>query len=111
MTSNKTQYDIIRQVLVLNTNSKGIVQIEWCPTRAGILAVASKEEPNIKLWNVKDAFAQVIQMKEGSPEAIAASESLTKPTRSIYLYKHQTYTPLPTHSLSLSFSSFDMHFS
>jgi hypothetical protein len=68
----------------MNTNSKGLLQIEWCPTRPGILAVISKDEPNIKLWDVKDVFTQVSQMKEGSPEAVAATESLTKPSRSTF---------------------------
>jgi WD40 repeat protein len=68
-------------VLVLNTNSKGLLQLEWCPTRAGILAVISKDEPNIKIWDVRDAFAQLSPTKESSSEAAAATEALTKPSR------------------------------
>lgn len=93
-------------MLVINTNSKGLLQLEWCPTRPGILAVISKDEPNIKLWDVKDVFTQVSQMKEGSPEAVAATESLTKPSRSKFCFDDSFSLSL-SHFYTLDSNSFD----
>jgi len=39
----------------LNTESKSLLQIEWCPTRSGVLASIGKEESVLKLWDLNDS--------------------------------------------------------
>jgi WD40 repeat protein len=40
-------------VFSLNTNSKSLLQICWSPTRPGVLATVSRDELQIKLWDMK----------------------------------------------------------
>lgn len=37
-------------VFALNTGSKALHQVEWSPTRPGVLATLSKDELGLKLW-------------------------------------------------------------
>jgi len=75
----------------LNTNSKGLLQIEWCPTRAGVLAAIGKEESSIRLWDIKDSYSQLnVASKDGVVEP-AITEALTKPSRSKYLNIHRIH--------------------
>jgi WD40 repeat protein len=69
-------------ILSLNTNSKGLVQIEWCPTRAGVLAVIGKEESSIRLWDIKDSYSQLNAASKDGVVEPAITEALTKPSRS-----------------------------
>ncbi|KAL6067851.1 GATOR complex protein MIOS [Balamuthia mandrillaris] len=41
-------------VYAFQTGSKGLVQVEWCPTRSSILASISKEDKTLKLWDLMD---------------------------------------------------------
>jgi len=84
-------------ILTINTNCKSIQQIEWCPTRSGVLASVGKDKNTIKLWDIK------------SPIDISKSP---KPDRkqSINNYDHNTLTkPTKTHHSTEIISSFSWH--
>jgi len=49
----------VEPVFVLNTNSKGLTQVEWCPTRSGVIACTSKEEKTIKFWDINDSLTSI----------------------------------------------------
>ena len=55
-------------IFTFNSNSKGLSQLEWCPTRSGVLATIAKDEKQIKFWDIKDSLA-------------IKSESIIKPCR------------------------------
>ncbi|KAN0004083.1 hypothetical protein ACTFIZ_010242 [Dictyostelium cf. discoideum] len=40
-------------LIIVNSNCKSIQQIDWCPTRSGVLASLGKDKSSIKLWDIK----------------------------------------------------------
>lgn len=60
--------NFVEPIFSLNSNSKGLIQVEWCPTRSGIIAAISRDERTIKFWDIQDALlAQVNEKDESAP--------------------------------------------
>lgn len=51
-------------VFAFNSNSKALTQIEWCPTRSGLLASISKEEKCIKFWDITDTITSIFNFSK-----------------------------------------------
>eukprot|EP01114_Cavostelium_apophysatum_P012662 TRINITY_DN288_c0_g1_i6.p1 TRINITY_DN288_c0_g1~~TRINITY_DN288_c0_g1_i6.p1 ORF type:complete len:932 (+),score=212.05 TRINITY_DN288_c0_g1_i6:136-2931(+) len=75
-------------VFTLNTNSKGLLDIQWCPTRTGILASISRDEKNIKFWDLKDITSFGPKNDKGD-----SNVPPSKPART-----HETQEPLSSFS-------------
>eukprot|EP00026_Physarum_polycephalum_P001793 Phypoly_transcript_01796.p1 GENE.Phypoly_transcript_01796~~Phypoly_transcript_01796.p1 ORF type:complete len:954 (+),score=144.73 Phypoly_transcript_01796:249-3110(+) len=48
---------LVDPTLTINTNAKAIQQIDWCPTRSGVLATIFKDGNTMKIWDVKEYAA------------------------------------------------------
>eukprot|EP01125_Pyxidicula_operculata_P012479 TRINITY_DN4093_c0_g1_i2.p1 TRINITY_DN4093_c0_g1~~TRINITY_DN4093_c0_g1_i2.p1 ORF type:complete len:807 (+),score=178.74 TRINITY_DN4093_c0_g1_i2:54-2474(+) len=57
---DKNNSENSKPLLTINTKTKQLAQIGWCPTRSGVIASIAKNESNIKLWDVKPALEQLI---------------------------------------------------
>jgi hypothetical protein len=69
----------------LNTNSKGLLQVEWCPRRSGVLASISREEKSIKFWDIQDAMIG----QRNEKEDFSNLSSHSRPYRSRFLFKQR----------------------
>eukprot|EP01132_Coremiostelium_polycephalum_P002094 gene2094-2581_t len=72
-------------VMTLNTNYKSVQQIEWCPTRSGVLACTGKEKNSVKLWDIKSPV-ELTKSPRNDRKATSDSVILTssKPTKTHY---------------------------
>ncbi|GAM17954.1 hypothetical protein SAMD00019534_011290 [Acytostelium subglobosum LB1] len=73
-------------VMTINTNYKSVQQIEWCPTRSGILATSGRDKNSIKLYDVK---APVEQARSPRPDRKSTSDQNLmysfKPTKTLHV--------------------------
>ena len=54
----------------MNTQTRGLLEVMWCPTRSGVLASIGKDESVVKIWDVKD---NVLLSSSSSASADTAS--------------------------------------
>ncbi|EGG23303.1 hypothetical protein DFA_05435 [Cavenderia fasciculata] len=99
-------------VFSINTNYKSVSQMEWCPTRSGILATSGREKNTIKLWDIKSSsyLPSIIPDYTKSPRTDRksnindqSSHSTSKPSKS----KRHTFSSI--HISSEVISSFSWH--
>ncbi|KAF2072229.1 hypothetical protein CYY_006452 [Polysphondylium violaceum] len=70
-------------ILTINTNCKSLQQIEWCPTRSGVLATVGKDKNTIKLWDIKSPIDLSKSPKPDRKQSISNYDpnTITKPTK------------------------------
>ena len=47
------------QMIMLDTKSKTLNQIAWCPTRVGVIASINKDEKTLRVWDIKPTVEQM----------------------------------------------------
>ncbi|EFA82384.1 hypothetical protein PPL_04809 [Heterostelium album PN500] len=88
-------------IISINTNYKAVQQIEWCPTRSGILATSGREKSTVKLYDIK---APIEQTKSPRPDRKSTTSSSSSEQTIHYNSK-----PTKTHHSSDIVSSFSWH--
>ena len=77
---------LVPQVCAINTNSKMLAQIAWCPTRRGCLASITRDEHNVKFWDMQAAMPQPLAAHSVKSNVIP---SLNKPFRGVSVVGRQ----------------------
>ncbi|EGC39299.1 hypothetical protein DICPUDRAFT_147940 [Dictyostelium purpureum] len=75
--------NIDEPVMIVNSNCKSIQQIEWCPTRSGVLASVGKDKTSVKLWDIKAPIEYSKSPKlDRKSSNLLDLNTISKPTKS-----------------------------